>query len=133
MKLKDLLKEAVNSATGMTKEDIKSKLERLPIVRKYDLQIEDKIRTFTNRNTGKKKYVVFISYPLSEEMPYNTSTSGKDSGGEIISKAIKRVFGREYDVDYSFINQRQGKYTGPHSEDGKRITVQFEFFEKGYY
>ena len=132
MKLKDLLKEAVNSATGMTKEDIKSKLERLPIVRKYDLQIEDKIRTFTNRNTGKKKYVVFISYPISEEMPYNTSTSGKDSGGEIISKAIKRVFGREYDVDYSFINQRQGKYTGPHSEDGKRITVEFEFFEKGY-
>jgi hypothetical protein len=132
MKLKDLLKEAVNSATGMTKEDIKSKLERLPIVRKYDLQIEDKIRTFTNRNTGKKKYVVFISYPLSEEMPYNTSTSGKDSGGEIISKAIKRVFGREYDVDYSFIINRGGKYSGPHSEDGKRITVEFEFFEKGY-
>ena len=132
MKLKDLLKEAVNPAAGTTKEDIKSKLERLPIVRKYDLEIEDKIRTFTNRNTGKKKYVVFISYPISEEMPYNTSTSGKDSGGEIISKAIKRVFGREYDVDYSFINQRQGKYTGPHSEDGKRITVEFEFFEKGY-
>jgi uncharacterized protein YktB (UPF0637 family) len=85
MKLKDLLKEAVNPATGMTKEDIKSKLERLPIVRKYDLEIEDKIRTFTNRNTGKKKYVVFISYPISEEMPYNTSTSGKDSGGEIIN------------------------------------------------
>ena len=133
MKLKDLLNEAVNPAAGMTKEDIKSKLERMPLFKKADLQIEDKIRIYTNRTNGKKKYIVFISYPISKEMPYNTSTSGKDSGGEIINKAIKRALGREYDVDYSFILQKRGQYSGPHSADGKRITVEFTLQDKDYY
>jgi hypothetical protein len=121
------------------KADIKSKIERLPIVKKYDLEIEDKVRTFTNRNTGKKKYVLFISFPLGGELSYGSKPGKsikdfeKTDGGSIISKAIKRALGREYDVDYSFIIQRHGKYSGPHSADGKRITVQVELFEKGYY
>ena len=130
MKLKDLLKEAVNPAAGMTKEDIKSKLERMPLFKKADLQIEDKIRIYTNRTNGKKKYIVFISYPISKEMPY--SSSGK-TGAEIINKAVKRVFGSEYDVDYSFILQKRGQYSGPHSADGKRITVEFTLQDKDYY
>lgn len=133
MKLKDLIKEAVNPTPGnIRREEIKTKLERLPIVRKYDLQIEDKIRIFTNRTNGKKKYVVFISYPISEAMPYQTTGSQKE-GGEIINKALKQALGREYDIDYSYILQRRGQYSGPHSADGKRITVEFTFLEKDYY
>lgn len=143
MKLKETLRgiireEITKVLTEDVKADIKSKLERLPVVRKYDLEIEDKIRTFTNRNTGKKKYVLFISFPLGGELSYGSQPGKsvkdfeKTDGGSIIAKAIKRALGREYDVDYSFIIQRHGKYSGPHSADGKRITVQVELFEKGY-
>ena len=143
MKLKETLRgiireEITKVLTEDVKADIKSKLERLPVVRKYDLEIEDKIRTFTNRNTGKKKYVVFISFPLGGELAYGSQPGKsvkdfeKTDGGSIIAKAIKQAFGKEYDVDYGFVIQRHGKYSGPHSADGKRITVQVELFEKGY-
>lgn len=133
MKLKDLLKEAVNPTPGnIRREEIKSKLQRMPLFKKADLQIEDNIRIYTNRTNGKKKYVVMISYPISKEMPYGFHGK-RDSGGEIINKAVKRVFGSEYDVDYSFISLRRGKYSDPWSVDGKRITVEFTLQDKDYY
>ena len=138
--LRSIIREEITKVlTEDVKAELKSKLERLPIVRKYDLEIEDKIRTFTNRNSGKKKYVVFISFPLGGELAYGSQPGKsvkdfeKTDGGSIIAKAMKQAFGKEYDIDYGFVIQRHGKYSGPHSADGKRITVQVELFEKGYY
>jgi len=97
---KDVRPSSIADINKVTQE-ITSRLERMPVWKKYDFAIEGKIKASKRPTKGMVRFTLPISFPINDKLAYmdsNAKKTGIPKGTDVLEKAIKKEF-TDFDIE----------------------------------
>ena len=97
---KDVRPNSIADIDKVTRE-ITSRLEHMPVWKKYDFAIEGKIKASKRPTKGMVRFTLSISFPINDKLAYmdsNAKKTGIPNGTDVLEKAIKKEF-TDFDIE----------------------------------